>query len=85
MVIFLISAYLLGIVVVLVLFLFLKWFRPASVFEGITNCVLSWLTVAIVISVYYSDWKLRRKFRKLSDEELAESDIEFPGGKIKGL
>lgn len=80
-----IGIYLLGVVVVLILFLFLKWCRPASAFEGIADCVFSWLTVAIVISVYYSDWKLRRKFRKLSDEELSEPDIEFPGGKIKGL
>ena len=82
--------YLSGVVAVMLLWIFIKWFRPASKSEAIVDCLFSWITIGIIISVYIDSWKLIREVRKLSDEELLkeendEPDIEFPGGEIKGL
>lgn len=79
--------YLSGIVAVMLLWIFIKWFRPETK-SDVANCLFSWIMVAIVIWVYIDNWKLIRKVRKLSDEELLkeennEPDIEFPGGQIK--
>lgn len=67
--------YLSGIIAVMILWIFLKWFRPETKGE-VANCLFSWIMVAIVISVYYSNWKLTRKVRKLSDEELLKEEDE---------
>lgn len=81
--------YLSGIIAVMILWIFIKWFRPETK-SDVAGCLFSWILVAIVISVYIDSWKLMREVRKLSDEELLkeendEPDIEFPGGEIKGL
>ena len=62
--------YLSGAVAVMLLWIFIKWFRPAAKSEAIVDCLFSWITIAIVISVYYSHWKLIREVRKMSDEEI---------------
>lgn len=67
--------YLSGVVAVMILWIFLKWFRPENKYE-VANCLFSWIMVAIVISVYYDDWKLTRKIRKMSDEELLKEEEE---------
>lgn len=65
--------YLSGVVAVMILWIFLKWFRPETKYE-VANCLFSWIMVVIVISVYYGDWKLKREIRKLSDEELLKEE-----------
>lgn len=79
--------YLSGIIAVMILWIFIKWFRPTTKSE-VANCLWSWILVAIVIWVYIDHWKLIRKVCKMSDEELLkeennEPDIEFSGGQIK--
>lgn len=61
--------YLSGVVAVMILWIFLEWFRPKTKFD-VAECLFSWIMVAIVISVYINNWKVIRKVRKLSDEEL---------------
>lgn len=62
--------YLSGIIAVMILWIFLKWFRPAAKSEAVVDCLFSWITIAIVIWVYIDSWKLIRETRKLSDEKL---------------
>lgn len=66
--------YLSGVVAVMLLWIFIKWSRPAAKWEAIVDCLLSWITVAMVISVYIDSWILIRKVRKLSDEELLKEE-----------
>ena len=66
--------YLPGIIAVILLWIFIKWSRPAAKWEAIVDCLLSWITVAMVISVYIDSWILIRKVRKLSDEELLKQE-----------
>lgn len=65
--------YLSGIIAVMILWIFLKWFRPETK-SDVANCLFSWIMVAIVISVYYANWKLIREVRKMSDEELLKQE-----------
>lgn len=66
--------YLSGIIAVILLWIFIKWSRPAAKWEAIVDCLLSWITVTMVISVYIDSWILIRKVRKLSDEELLKEE-----------
>lgn len=68
--------YLSGVIAVMLLWIFIKWFRPASKSEAITDCLFSWITIGIIIWVYIDSWKLIRKVRKMSDEELLKQDDE---------
>jgi hypothetical protein len=66
--------YLSGIIAVILLWIFIKWSRPVAKWEAIVDCLLSWITVAMGISVYIDSWILIRKVRKLSDEELLKEE-----------
>ena len=68
--------YLSGIIAVMLLWIFIKWSRPASKSEAIADCLLSWITIGIIISVYIDSWKLIREVRKMSDEELLKEEDE---------
>ncbi|WP_287385659.1 hypothetical protein [Lachnospira sp.] len=66
--------YLSGVVTVMILWIFIKWLRPAAKWEAIVDCLLSWITIGMIISVYIDSWKLTRKIRKMSDEELLKQE-----------
>jgi len=65
--------YLSGIIAVMILWIFLKWTSPETN-GGVSNCLWSWIMVAIVISVYINSWKTIREVRKLSDERLSKEE-----------
>lgn len=89
-------AYLVGVAVVILLTIFCPWLRPTDRYTFCANVYLwfwSWITVVIILYVWYKSWQedrdIIKEIRKLPKEEEKkqsdEPDIDFPGGEIKGL
>lgn len=80
-------AYLLGVILVLLLLVLVKWLRPLRnelFWTFWVPLLFSWITVIIIVVVICKSWKEERDIiRNLPNENDDEPDIEFPGGQIK--